>query len=83
MAVSIKSAREVELMRTSCRLLGEVFRELEQAIKPGISTMDINNLGALNSEKGTDSERGRHCLSGRGADIQRLPLGYGKNLRRG
>ena len=28
-----------------CRLLGEVFRELEQAIKPGISTMDINNLG--------------------------------------
>ena len=44
MAVSIKSAREVELMRTSCRLLGEVFRELEQAIKPGISTMDINNL---------------------------------------
>ena len=45
MAVSIKSAREVELMRTSCRLLGEVFRELEQAIKPGISTMDINNLG--------------------------------------
>ena len=45
MAVSIKSAREVELMRTSCRLLGEVFRELEQAIKPGISTMDIHNRG--------------------------------------
>lgn len=45
MAVSIKSAREIELMRTSCRLLGEVFHELEGAIKPGISTMDINNLG--------------------------------------
>ena len=45
MAVSIKSAREIELMRTSCRLLGEVFLELENAIRPGISTMDINDLG--------------------------------------
>lgn len=45
MAVSIKSAREIELMRTSCRLLGEVFQKLEESIKPGISTMDINNLG--------------------------------------
>lgn len=45
MAVSIKSPREIELMRTSCKLLGEVFHELEKAIRPGISTMDINNLG--------------------------------------
>lgn len=45
MAVSIKSAREIELMRESCKLLADVFYNLEQAIKPGISTMEINQLG--------------------------------------
>lgn len=45
MAVSIKSEREIELMRTSCKLLSEVFQELEQFVRPGISTMDINNRG--------------------------------------
>lgn len=45
MAVSIKSAREIELMRESCRLLAIVHKELEYAIKPGMSTMDIDNLG--------------------------------------
>lgn len=45
MAVSIKSAREIELMRESCKLLADVFYNLEQAIKPGISTMEINELG--------------------------------------
>lgn len=45
MAVSIKSAREIELMRESCKLLGDVFHQMELAIKPGISTMEINDLG--------------------------------------
>lgn len=45
MAVSIKSAKEIELMRESCKLLADVFYNLEQAIKPGISTMEINELG--------------------------------------
>lgn len=45
MAVSIKSAREIELMRESCKLLADVFYNLEQAVKPGISTMEINQLG--------------------------------------
>ena len=45
MAVSIKSAREIELMRESCKLLADVFYNLEQAIRPGISTMEINELG--------------------------------------
>lgn len=45
MAVSIKSAREIELMRESCKLLGDVFHQMEMAIKPGISTMEINDLG--------------------------------------
>ncbi len=45
MAVTIKSAKEIELMRESCRLLAIVHKELEQAIKPGMSTMDIDVLG--------------------------------------
>ena len=45
MAVTIKSAREIELMRESCKLLADVFQNLEQAIKPGMSTKDIDKLG--------------------------------------
>ena len=45
MAVSIKSEREIELMRESCRLLAQVHQELEHAIKPGMSTMDVDILG--------------------------------------
>lgn len=45
MAVTIKSAREIELMRESCRLLAQVHKELEHAIRPGMSTMEIDILG--------------------------------------
>lgn len=45
MAVSIKSAREIELMREAGKILARVHEELEKAIKPGISTMDIDRLG--------------------------------------
>ena len=45
MAVSIKSAREIGLMRESCRILSEVHEALGKAIKPGISTWDIDALG--------------------------------------
>ncbi len=45
MSVSIKTAREIELMRESCRLLEQVHDELEKAIRPGISTWEIDRLG--------------------------------------
>lgn len=45
MAVTIKSAREIELMRESGRLLSIVHDELGKAIRPGISTKDIDMLG--------------------------------------
>ena len=45
MAVTIKSAREIELMRESCKLLADVFQNLEQAVRPGMSTKDIDILG--------------------------------------
>lgn len=45
MAVTIKSAREIEVMRESCRLLELVHKELGEFIRPGISTADIDALG--------------------------------------
>ena len=45
MAISIKSEREIELMRESCRLLTIVHKEMEEAIRPGMTTMDIDILG--------------------------------------
>ena len=45
MSVTIKSAREIELMREAGRLLAEVHDELAAFVKPGISTKDIDKLG--------------------------------------
>ena len=45
MGISIKTEQEIQLMRESCRLLADVFQNLEQAVRPGMSTMEINILG--------------------------------------
>ena len=45
MAVTIKSAREIELMREAGRLLEIVHKELADAIRPGISTYELDKLG--------------------------------------
>lgn len=45
MAVTIKSEREIGLMRESCRILAEVHARLGEAIKPGMSTLEIDALG--------------------------------------
>lgn len=45
MAVSMKSAREIELMREAGRLLSRVHEQLGAAIRPGMSTLEIDQLG--------------------------------------
>ncbi len=45
MSVSIKTAREIELMREAGRLLEIVHDELAKTIKPGISTWEIDRKG--------------------------------------
>ena len=45
MAVSIKSEREIELMRQAGKILAKVHDELGKAIRPGISTLEIDQLG--------------------------------------
>lgn len=41
--VSIKSNTEIELMRTSGKLLAQVFQMLDDFVKPGVSTLEIND----------------------------------------
>lgn len=45
MAVTIKSEREIELMRESCKRLEYVHHELGKIIRPGISTKEIDQYG--------------------------------------
>lgn len=45
MSVSIKTAREIDLMRESGRLLEKVHNELAKVIRPGISTWEIDHIG--------------------------------------
>lgn len=45
MAVSIKSEREIELMREAGKLLAKTHEELEKVIRPGISTWEIDRVG--------------------------------------
>lgn len=60
--VTIKSKKEIELMREVCKVVAKVYQELEQKIKPGISTWELDqiaenkmrSLGAIPAEKGYD-----------------------------
>ncbi|MBC5742217.1 type I methionyl aminopeptidase [Lachnospiraceae bacterium MD308] len=45
MPIEIKSTREIELMTESGRILEIVHKELEKALRPGMSTLDIDRLG--------------------------------------
>jgi methionyl aminopeptidase len=45
MAVTVKSAREIDLMRTAGKYLAELHEKMGEAIKPGMSTMDIDRMG--------------------------------------
>ena len=60
--VTIKSKREIELMREAGRVVAIVYDELEKHIKPGITTLELDQiaeqtmkkLGAEPAEKGYD-----------------------------
>lgn len=45
MPVTIKSAREIELMRAAGKILGKVHQDLGKALKPGMTTLEIDRLG--------------------------------------
>lgn len=45
MSVTIKSSREIELMREAGKILAKVHEELGKSLKPGMSTYEIDRLG--------------------------------------
>lgn len=45
MSVTIKSAREIDLMREAGKILASVHQNLGKEIKPGMSTLDVDRLG--------------------------------------
>ena len=60
--VTIKSKKEIELMREPCRVTALTHKAIEEAIKPGMTTADIDKIaeqtmrkyGAISAEKGYD-----------------------------
>ena len=61
--VTIKSKYEIEKMREACRVANLVQKEVEKAIKPGVSTLELDRIaekvmrenGAIPAEKGYPS----------------------------
>ena len=45
MAVTIKSPREIELMREAGRIIAKTHEELAKNLRPGMSTWDIDHMG--------------------------------------
>ena len=60
--VTIKSKREIELMRNACKVVAILYDELEKKIKPGMTTLEVDRIaeeiirreGAIPAEKGYD-----------------------------
>jgi len=60
--VTIKSEREIKLMREACKVVALTYDKLEKVIKPGMSTWELDqiaektmrDLGAIPAEKGYD-----------------------------
>ena len=58
--VTIKSKKEIELMRKACKVVAILYKELEPKIKPGMTTWEIDQIaeeiirknGAIPAEKG-------------------------------
>lgn len=61
--IDIKSKREIELMKEACRLTALTHKEIEKAIKPGVSTLELDQIaervirenGGIPAQKGYPS----------------------------
>ncbi len=69
--ITIKSPREIELLKEAGRIVGHTHKVLQAAIKPGVSTLDLDRLaektitemGATPSFKGYQGFPGSICTS--------------------
>ena len=61
--VTIKSEKEIKLMKEACRITGLVYKEIEKIIRPGMSTMELDEFadkiirdnGGIPAQKGYPS----------------------------
>ena len=61
--VTIKSEKEIKLMKEACRVTNLVYKEIEKVIKPGMSTMELDHFaekvirenGGIPAQKGYPS----------------------------
>ncbi len=58
--VTIKSKREIELMREACRVAALAQKEIEKAIKPGVSTFELDQIAenTIRANGGIPAEKG-------------------------
>lgn len=66
--VFIKSEREVELIRESCRIVADVLRLLKSSIAPGVTTGELNRL----AEEYIMAQGGEPAFKGYGSDKNNL-----------
>ena len=60
--IEIKSSREINLMKKSSRIVATVLREINELIKPGMSTKDLDDFAEkrIKSFRAVPSFKGYH-----------------------
>lgn len=89
-AIQVKTPEQVELMRAAGLLVGRTLEVLREAVKPGITTMDLDTLaerhirdnGGVPSFKGYHGFTGTICASVNEEIVHGIPSA-GKVLREG
>ena len=58
--VTIKSEKEIKLMKEACRITSLVYKEIEKIIKPGMSTMELDKFAEkiIRENGGTPAQKG-------------------------
>ena len=58
--IDIKSKREIELMKEACRITALAHKAVEQAIKPGVSTWELDKIAekVIRDNGGTPAQKG-------------------------
>lgn len=64
--IIIKTPSEIDLIRQSCRILVDTFKEVEGHLKPGITTQEIDKIAEkyIHSRGGVPSFKGFHGFPG-------------------
>ncbi len=64
--IIIKTPREIDLIRESCHILVDTFKEVEGHIKPGIKTIELDQIAEryIRSRGGVPSFKGFHGFPG-------------------